>query len=108
MKMKLFTLFMAVSFVLAACGGNNNESKEKNTGGQATATDGEEIYQQNCTGCHGKGLAGGSAPSLKEVGGKYKEGEIKDIVVNGRGGMPGNLVDEKEAEAVAKWLSEKK
>ncbi|VEH81913.1 cytochrome c551 [Bacillus licheniformis] len=29
MKMKLFTLFMAVSFVLAACGGNNNESKEK-------------------------------------------------------------------------------
>lgn len=49
MKMKLFTLFMAVSFVLAACGGNNNESKEKNTGGQATATDGEEIYQQNCT-----------------------------------------------------------
>ena len=45
---------------------------------------------------------------MKEVGGKYKEGEIKDIVVNGRGGMPGNLVDEKEAEAVAKWLSEKK
>ncbi|MEC1862265.1 cytochrome c551 [Bacillus licheniformis] len=108
MKMKLFTLFMAVSFVLAACGGNNNESKEKNTGGQATATDGEEIYQQNCTGCHGKDLAGGSAPSLKEVGGKYKESEIKDIVVNGRGGMPDNLVDEKEAEAVAKWLSEKK
>ena len=52
--------------------GNNNESKEKNTGGQATATDGEEIYQQNCTGCHGKDLSGGSAPSLKEVGGKYK------------------------------------
>ncbi len=44
---------------------------------------------------------------MKEVGGKYKESEIKDIVVNGRGGMPGNLVDEKEAEAVAKWLSEK-
>ena len=43
MKMKLFTLFMAVSFVLAACGGNNNESKEKNTGGQATATDGKRF-----------------------------------------------------------------
>ncbi|KAA6450804.1 cytochrome c551 [Bacillus swezeyi] len=107
MKMKLFTLFMAVSFVLAACGGNN-ESKESNTDGQTTAKDGEEIYQQNCTGCHGKDLAGSSAPSLKEVGGKYDEKEIKDIVVNGRGGMPGNLVEEGEAEAIAKWLSKKK
>ncbi|ATH93423.1 cytochrome C' [Bacillus glycinifermentans] len=107
MKTKLFTLFLAVSFVLAACGGNN-ESKDKNTSGQTTANDGEEIYQQNCTGCHGKDLAGGSAPGLKEVGGKLKESEIKDIVVNGRGGMPGGLVKEDQAEAVAKWLSQKK
>ncbi|ASB87192.1 cytochrome c [Bacillus sonorensis] len=107
MKKKLFTLFLGVSFVLAACGGNN-ESKDNNTGGQTTAKDGEEIYQQNCTGCHGKDLAGGSAPSLKEVGGKLKESEIKDIVENGRGGMPGGLAKGEEAEAVAKWLAKKK
>ncbi|MDA7025539.1 cytochrome c [Bacillus sp. CLL-7-23] len=107
MKAKVFTLFLAISVVLVGCGGNK-ESENKSTGGQTSAANGEEVYQQNCTGCHGKDLAGGSAPSLKEVGGKYDENDIKDIVVNGRGNMPGGLVKEDQAEAIAKWLAEKK
>lgn len=67
-----------------------------------------KFISKTACGCHGKDLVSGSAPSLKEVGGKLKESEIKDIVENGRGGMPGGLAKGEEAEAVAKWLAKKK
>ncbi len=39
---------------------------------------------------------------------RTSETEIHDIIINGQGGMPGGIIKGEEAEAVAKWLSEKK
>ncbi|AGA21818.1 Cytochrome c-551 [Bacillus subtilis subsp. subtilis str. BSP1] len=47
---------------------------------EATASEGEELYQQSCVGCHGKDLEGVSGPNLQEVGGKYDEHKIESII----------------------------
>ncbi|QDP40631.1 cytochrome c550 [Radiobacillus deserti] len=81
------------------------------TEGEATASDPEAVFQNTCAGCHGADLSGGAggAPSLQEVGSKYSQEEIQDIIMNGKGtGMPAGLVDAEQAEAIAAWLAEKK
>ncbi len=75
---------------------------------EAVNSDPEEIVQ-SCIGCHGGDLEGGSGPSLQDVGSKYSEEEILDIINNGIEGtaMPGGLVPAEEAEILAAWLAEK-
>ncbi|MCY8533763.1 cytochrome c551 [Bacillus vallismortis] len=110
-KLSILMLGFALSVLLAACGSNDAKEEEKpDTGSktEASASEGEELYQQSCVGCHGKDLEGMSGPNLQEVGGKYDEDKIKNIIKNGRGNMPKGLVDDKEAAVIAKWLSEKK
>lgn len=72
-----------------------------------------EAIAQSCIGCHGTDLAGGgSAPSLQQVGSKYTEEEILDIIKNGIPGtsMPSMVpaISNEEAEVLAAWLAEKK
>ena len=50
----------------------------------------------------------GGAPALADVGSRLSEEEIHDVIINGRTGMPGNIIKGEDAEAVAKWLAEKK
>ncbi|MBG9913024.1 cytochrome C' [Bacillus xiamenensis] len=107
-KSGLTLLFAAMLFVLAACGGNSSSSDKEGSKSASTVSSGEEVYQQNCIGCHGKDLSGGGGPSLKEVGKKYNESQIAEIAQNGKGSMPSGMVDEKQAKQVAKWLAEKK
>ena len=97
--------------LLAACGGSNESKKESSDssgGSKASASAGEELYQQSCIGCHGKDLEGGGGPNLQEVGGKYDEAKIESIIKNGRGNMPSHLVSDEDATKIAKWLSQKK
>ncbi|MDQ0481602.1 cytochrome c550 [Guptibacillus hwajinpoensis] len=83
--------------------GGNGEKQE-----QAEAAP-EEIYAQSCASCHGGDLGGQVGPALTAVGGKYSKDEILGIINNGKGsGMPAGLIQGEQAEAVAKWLSEKK
>jgi cytochrome c551 len=103
MKVKLSALLLGTSIILAACGGGEEEAT-----GETTTADAETITQQSCIGCHGQNLGGGSAPPLTEVGAKYSKDEIKDIIINGQGGMPRGLLDDEKAEVVAQWLAEKK
>lgn len=82
------------------------EKKEQTEGG---TTDPEAIFQSNCASCHGADLSGGVGPDLTKVGATYSKEEIKDIIINGKGtGMPAGLVPAPQAEALAKWLAEKK
>lgn len=74
---------------------------------EATASEGEELYQQSRVGRHGKDLEGVSGPNLQEVGGKYDEHKIESIIKNSSGNMPKGLVEDNEAAVIAKWLSEK-
>ncbi|MDG3045212.1 cytochrome c [Bacillus sp. B6(2022)] len=107
-KERINASFCRYAFVLAACGGNSSSSDKEGSKSASSVSSGEEIYQQNCIGCHGKDLSGGGGPSLKEVGKKYNESQIADIAQNGKGSMPSGMVDEKQAKEVAKWLAEKK
>ncbi|WP_316571996.1 cytochrome c550 [Neobacillus sp. YIM B06451] len=70
----------------------------------------EELYKSaSCINCHGGNLEGGMGPKLDDVGSRLDEAEIKDILLNGKGtSMPGGLVKGADADAMAKWLAEKK
>lgn len=112
MKKKLLAVMFGATLVLGACGGGNDDKNDNANGnGDATATvDAEKIVNNSCVSCHGGNLEGrGNAPALADVGSRLSEQEIHDIIKNGQGGMPGNLIkDEDELAAVSKWLSEKK
>lgn len=74
---------------------------------------GAEIWaaQASCVSCHGADLAGqGANPSLLDVGSRLSVDEIKDVIVNGRGAMPGGLFDgtEEELDELAAFLAEQK
>lgn len=105
---------MITAFFLAACGGteNANEDAEKadqnepKTPEVEMTSSVEEVYNNNCTACHGEDLQGNVGPDISKAGSKYTKDEIKDIALNGIGDMPADLVqDEKDAELIAGYLS---
>lgn len=105
-KKLLFTLLMGASLTLAACGGDEGGT---DTGGGDTATaNGEVLYAQTCSGCHGGNLQGGAGPELAAIGSKYSQEEIENIIANGQGTMPPKLLEGEKASAVAEWLAAKK
>ncbi|WP_366161235.1 cytochrome c [Bacillus infantis] len=65
-----------------------------------------EIYKQTCVSCHGINYEGGVGPSLYNVGSKYSEDEILNILINGKGSMPQGLISKEEASSMALYLME--
>ncbi|KXG09027.1 Cytochrome c-551 [Anoxybacillus sp. P3H1B] len=109
MKKKLTVLLLGMSFMLAACGGGNEATDNKDTKNQgSTASAAEEIFKQNCASCHGANLEGAVGPNLQKVGSKYSQDEIKQIIEKGRGGMPGGIIQGDDADKVAEWLASEK
>lgn len=122
MKKSLLALLFGLVLILAACGGggddgaseepadtNDGAATEETTEDDGAAVDsaaGEEVYQTSCASCHGADLTGGAGPDLTQVGSNLSEDEIRDVIVNGRGSMPGGLVDGEDLDAVVAWLSE--
>jgi cytochrome c551 len=124
-KKSLLAFMLGSSVALAACGGGEEENaandaavEETGTETEAPSTDegteettasaGEEVYQQSCLSCHGENLEGGFGPALDNAGAEYSKDEILNIIHNGKGQMPPNVVEGEDAEAVAAWLAEKK
>ncbi|MEH7253254.1 cytochrome c, partial [Neobacillus niacini] len=62
----------------------------------------------SCSSCHGGDLVSGGAPDLDMIGTKYSKDEIEEIILNGKGGMPGGILKGEDADAVASWLADKK
>ncbi len=112
MKNMLLAVMFGAVLVLGACGGDkaDKENTGTTTGSETSSVDAEAVVQKSCIGCHGGNLEGaGNAPALSDVGSRLSESEIHDAIVNGLpGGMPAGLIKGEEADAVAKWLSEKK
>ncbi|KGR75792.1 cytochrome c551 [Ureibacillus sinduriensis] len=129
MKKAMLALIFGSALFLAACGGGNDEATDTgndtatedkatdeatdtgtgDTAGGADAGHGEELVKSNCISCHGGNLEGmGNTPSLADVGSRLSEDEIHDVIVNGRGGMPGGLLQGEDAEAAAAWLAQQK
>ncbi|MCM3358392.1 MULTISPECIES: cytochrome c550 [unclassified Psychrobacillus] len=83
----------------AAEGGESAEGGEEATAGEF---DPEALAQGKCISCHGNTYEGGMGPSL--VGTALSEDEIKDILANGKGSMPGGLVPEANLDEMAAWV----
>jgi cytochrome c550 len=61
-------------------------------------------YSQSCIGCHGQNYEGDFGPALTGIGDRLSKEEIKDVLVNGRGSMPGGLVSPDNADQMVEWL----
>lgn len=87
-------------------GTTENAETEGTTEGteNAAAVDTEAIYQKNCISCHGNQYQGGVGPQLTGISSKYEKADIENILINGKGAMPGGLVSAEEASAMAEWL----
>ncbi len=119
---KLLFMTMLVIGLIAGCGGQDEtfpktpDEPEKagraDTEGEATIpvvfdedTAKETYVAATCSSCHGADMTGAMGPNLTAIGGKYSPEEILEIVTNGRGGMPGNLVEDSDARGnLAAWL----
>lgn len=99
----LFLPLALISFLLTGCSGSNQPQSQ----GDSVKATPENMYQVNCSGCHGNNLQGGAGPSLQHVGSQMSHDQILKQIKNGGGGMPGHLVSDKDAEALATWLSNK-
>ncbi len=120
MKKAWLALLFGSALVLGACGDggdeatdggstNDNTTDEQTTDGGTEANKGEELVMSSCTTCHGGNLQGmGNTPALSDVGSRLSEEEILDVILNGRGAMPGGLLKGEDAEAAAAWLAQQK
>ncbi|MCP8617615.1 cytochrome c551 [Salirhabdus salicampi] len=101
-KVMRFTSLSAI-LLLAACGGGGDGAEGGNDT-DAPNANGEQIYENNCSFCHGADLSGGAGPNLQNVGDKYERDEIVHIILNGKGNMQKVNVSEEDAQTVADWL----
>ena len=107
MKKSWLALVFGSAIFLAACGGDDDNAGKENM--NTDDLDGESIVKNSCIGCHGGDLGGmGNIPALADVGARYSEDEILEIILNGKNGMPAKLLEGAEAEAAAAWLSTQK
>ena len=66
--------------------------------------------QAGCIACHAVDMSGGGGPALTDVGARLSADEIKEVIVNGRGGMPAGLFtgSDEELDDLASFLAEQK
>ena len=112
MKKLLLSLTITSAFLLAACGGDSTEESAPTDSGDVADVadvDAEAVVNQRCISCHGNNLEGqGNFPALNDVGSRLSEAEILTVILEGKGAMPGGIIEGAEAEAVAAWLAEMK
>ncbi|WP_071393576.1 cytochrome c551 [Bacillus tuaregi] len=112
-KGKLAALLVGSALVLAACGGGDEEASTSTSNDSASTTtdtasaNGEKIFNQKCSSCHGMNLEGGVGPELTTVGSKMSQEDIETLVKDGKGAMPPGLIDGEDLTAVAEWLAAK-
>ncbi|MFB1080642.1 cytochrome c550 [Jeotgalibacillus sp. JSM ZJ347] len=108
----IMVLGFGVVFFMSVQGLDDSEEMagEEEGGGEEASGgdfDPEAHYQSTCIGCHGENYeGGGGGPSLVGVGERLSTDEIADIMVNGRGGMPGGQVEQENAQAMAEWVAQ--
>ena len=85
-------------------GGESGDAAPEGDGGSTESAefDPEAQAQQSCVSCHGSSYEGGVGPSL--VGTELDQAAIEDIIANGKGAMPGGLVEGENIPAMAEWV----
>lgn len=107
-KYWLSALFLCLLVIGACSDGDDGAETDADSPSTGDMAPGEELYQaNNCIGCHGDVLQGGSGPALSNIGDELSADEIEEVIVEGRQGMPAGLVtDEDELETLVEWLSQ--
>lgn len=105
---KMFLPIAAVSILLAVVlgfVGANFQGNESAEGGEEAGTTEMPIFiQNNCTTCHGNDLQGMSGiPNLHQT--ELSKEEIINVLKNGKGNMPADLIPGKEEQAADYLLS---
>ncbi len=75
--------------------------------GAAAASRGENLYQENCSMCHGDDRSGSppTFPDLRKIGARHSPDGISELIVSGVGRMPGfPQLGEKDRAAIAGYL----
>jgi cbb3-type cytochrome c oxidase subunit III len=100
-----------VAFFVARCAANGEDPAcTPPGGGEVTATDGKEIFQQaGCASCHtlaATGATGTVGPNLDDA--KPPQALVVDRVTNGKGAMPSfkDKLSEQQITAVAEFVSQ--
>lgn len=82
------------------------EGEEAAADGEGASADGEfdpeAVAQKQCISCHGSSYEGGVGPSLVDT--ELDQAGIEEIIANGKGAMPGGLVEEDNIPAMAEWI----
>lgn len=97
MKQLLFAAACCLIF-LAGCGSDAPE---------IVSSDPEMLYEQACAPCHGGNLQGAASPPVTNMASKYTAEEVKAIIIDGKGMMPGDTLNEEQAGIVTGWLMKK-
>jgi len=105
----IFILGIGLMFMLSfkGLGDAKDLASEKSGKGEKTeetSKNPEDIYANTCAGCHGAGAEGGVGPELNGVGDHLSLDEVKDVIANGRGTMPPNLVGDAELDGMAEYI----
>lgn len=95
-------------FALSLIGLNSGSEQASGDGGTDSAlleATPEELYSKvGCISCHGENYDGASGPELINVDSRLSADEIKDVLVNGSGPMPGNLVPAEKLDEMVEWI----
>ncbi|EMR05916.1 Cytochrome c A [Bhargavaea cecembensis DSE10] len=86
-------------------GGDTTTGEAGGEGGDEASSgdfDPEALAQGKCVSCHGQNYEGSVGPSL--VGLDSSADEVKDVLKNGKGAMPGGLVPDENLDAMAEWV----
>ncbi|WHY77016.1 cytochrome c [Neobacillus sp. WH10] len=86
--------------ILVVTGCSSNSANNK------AAMDGESIYANKCSACHGENLKGAVGPAVVNMAGKYSEKELLKLITEGTAQMPGNLLTDEQSKIVTEWLME--
>lgn len=65
----------------------------------------QTLFNSTCQTCHGKDMAGGSAPAIRYAGQYLFYDDFRNTVINGKGQMPGFVhVDEETLKAMYRYI----
>ncbi|MDR6225578.1 c-type cytochrome [Desmospora profundinema] len=110
-RWKWASILIGSILLLAACVQENppEGGQQDRSGDAVEQSTAENIYNNNCASCHGQNLEGRTGPDLQQVGGKYSEEEIDDIILNGTGRMPAlKQIPDDQRATLAEWLAGQK
>ncbi|WP_312473699.1 cytochrome c [Neobacillus sp.] len=96
---QLWLVTVLAILVVTGCSANSANNKAE--------MDGESIYANKCSACHGENLKGAVGPPVVNMANKYSDKELLKIITEGTDRMPGNLLTDDQSKIVTEWLMKK-